>query len=149
MTSNRTIRVFLCLLAAVPVLLLSACQVATPASRIEQNPLLFASLPEADRVLVQQGQIRTGMSPNAVFLAWGYPNTQPFLGEKGGKRIERWVYTRPEPVMVTPGWDEPCWGTDGLLHYHGHMGMDTAYVPRNTAEVVFEDGKVVSWESRP
>ncbi len=134
------------LLAA--ALLIASCQVATPASRIEQNPVLFESLPQADKALVQQGQIKVGMSPEAVFLAWGYPNTQPFVGEKGGKRLVRWVYSRMEPVMVTPVWGGPCWGPCGW--HHGYSAMaDTVFVPRNTAYVTFEDDKVVSWEARP
>ncbi len=140
------IRKIPCLLLFAAALLLASCHVATPASRIEQHPQLFASLPEAEKALVQQGRIRAGMSADAVYLAWGYPNSQPFVGEKNGRRMERWVYTRMEPVMVTPGWDEGFWGPDG--HYRSRMGMDTAYVPRNTAEVVFEDGRVVSWETR-
>ncbi len=135
------------LLMALAALLLAACQVATPATRIEENPVLFASLPEKDKALVQRGQIRAGMSPEAVFIAWGYPNSQPFVGEKDGKRLERWVYTRMEPVMVTPTWGGPCWGPHGW-HCHGGAMMDTAYVPRNTAYVTFENDKVVSWEAR-
>ncbi len=129
-------------------LLLASCRVATPATRIEQNPVLFASLPEADRALVQQGQIRAGMTPDAVFLAWGYPNSQPYVGEKDGKRLERWVYTRLEPVMVTPGWSAPCRGPWGWCH-HDYGAADTAYIPRNTAIVTFENGRVASWEARP
>ncbi len=142
-----TIKVVPRLLLCVAALLLASCQVATPASRIENNPVLFAALPEKDKALVQRGEIRAGMSPEAVFLAWGYPNSQPFVGEKDGKCMVRWVYTRMEPVMVTPTWGGPCWGPYGWCHSH-YGAPDTAYVPRNTAYVTFEDDKVVSWEAR-
>ncbi len=146
MMNFRIIKAVPCMAVAAFSLLLSACQVATPATRIEQNPVLFESLPEKDKALVQQGQIRAGMSPEAVFLAWGYPNSRPFVGEKNGKPLVRWVYTRMEPVMVTPTWGGPCWGPYGWCH--GHYGMpDTAYIPRNTAYVTFENDKVVSWEA--
>ncbi len=147
MTSFAAIRqVSRAALVAVALLLVS-CQVATPAMRIEENPALFEALPEQDRVLVQQGQIREGMAPEAVFLAWGYPNSRPYVGEKNGKRLVRWVYTRLEPVMVTPTWSGPCWGPGGWCH-HDYGIPDTAYIPRNAATVTFEDGKVSSWEAR-
>ncbi len=147
MMNFRTIRSVPCLALVAVSLLFSACQVATPATRIEQNPVMFESLPEKDKQLVQQGKIRAGMSPEAVFLAWGHPNTQPFEGEKNGKRLLRWVYTRSEPVMVSPAWGAPCPGPYGWCH--GYSGMpDTIYIPRNTASVTFEDGKVVSWEAQ-
>ncbi len=147
MMSFRTIKAMSCVVLAAASLLLASCQVATPASRIESNPVLFESLPEKDKPLVRQGQVRAGMSPEAVFLAWGYPNSQPFVGEKDGKRLVRWVYTRMEPVMVTSTWGGPCWSPYGW--HHGCYGMpDTAYVPRNTAYVTFENDKVVSWEAQ-
>ncbi len=148
MMNFRTIKVAACMALAAVGLLLSSCQVATPATRIEQNPVLFKSLPEKDRALVQRGHIRVGMSPEAVFLAWGYPNSQPFVGEKDGKRVVRWVYTRMEPVMVTASWGGPCWGPYGWCH--GWYGVpDTAFIPRNAAYVTFENDEVVSWEARP
>ncbi len=147
MTMPCPMKMLFCAAAVAFVLMLPACQVATPATRIEQNPVLFSSLPEADRALVQQGQIRAGMSPGAVYLAWGHPNAQPFVGEENGKRFERWVYTRPEPVMVTPSWDGPCMGPYGRCYGHGGM-PDTAYIPRIIATVTFEEGRVVSWEAR-
>ncbi len=147
MMSFRKIKVASCLALAAASLLLASCQVATPAARIEKNPVLFESLPEQDRSLVLQGQIRAGMSPEAVFLAWGYPNSQPYVGEKDGKRLVRWVYTRMEPVMVTPTWGGPCWGPRGWCHDH-YTAPDTIYIPRNTAYVTFEDDKVVSWETQ-
>ncbi len=146
-TGLRAIRALFGMASAAAVLLLPACQVATPASRIEQNPLMFQSLPAEDKLLVQQGQIRSGMSPDAVFLAWGAPNAQPWVGEENGRKIERWLYTTLEPVMVTPAWGGPCLGPRGC--WHGYSAApDTAYIPRNTASVTFENGKVISWEAR-
>ncbi len=127
---------------------LVSCQTATPASRIEENPVMFASLPAEDQLLVQRGQIRTGMSQDAVFLAWGYPNSRPYVGEKEGRRTERWVYTRLTPVMVSPGLHAGYGhGPYGWRHRYYGMAADTAYVPQNAACVSFENGKVISWEA--
>ncbi len=142
MTSHRATKVAMFAAVAALSLFLPSCQVATPASRIAENPALYDSLPEHERGLVQQGQIRQGMSAAAVFLAWGYPNSRPFVGEKEGKHLERWLYTSLEPVVVTPAWRGCVWYDDC------GPSMDVAYIPRNTACVTFENGRVVSWEAR-
>jgi len=126
---------------------LASCQSVTPANRIAANPQVFQSLPAQQKSLVQQGHICEGMSPEAVFLAWGYPNVAPFVGQKDGKTIVRWVYSQMEPVMVTPNWAGPYWGPYGWYD-PAYYGSSTAFVPRNTAYVTFENNKVVSWGSR-
>lgn len=135
---------------AAAVLLLSpvSCRSATPATRIAENPVLFRSLPEAQQQLVQQGRIAEGMSQDAVFLAWGAPNTAPYVGQKNGKSVIRWVYTYNEPVPVTSNWGPGWWGPYG--GWYGPYGIDTgtAYIPRTAASVLFENNKVVSWEQR-
>ncbi len=135
-------------IAAALVLSLVSCQSATPASRIAENPVLFRSLPQEQQTLVQQGRISEGMSQDAVFLAWGAPNNAPFVGQKDGKNITRWVYTYQEPVMTTPAWGGAYWGPHGWYEPAFYAGPTTVYVPRTAATVLFENNKVVSWESR-
>ncbi len=135
-------------IAAALVLSLVSCQSATPASRIAENPVLFQSLPTEQQNLVQQGRISEGMSQDAVFLAWGAPNNAPYVGQQNGKNITRWVYTYQEPVMTTPTWGASYWGPHGWYEPGFYTGMSTIYVPRTAATVLFENNKVVSWESR-
>ena len=52
---------------------LASCVPSTPQTRIQQNPQKFEALSAKHRTLVQQGQIARGMSPDAVYLAWGGP----------------------------------------------------------------------------
>ncbi len=132
------------LAVAAVALLFSACQSPTPQTRIQENPAMYQSLSPADQALVSQGRIQEGMSPQAVFLAWGAPNSQPYVGQKGKTRVERWVYTRLQPVTVMNNWPGPYWGRYGWYY---DMGPDTAYIPRTTATVTFENEKVVSWEA--
>src|SRR5439155_14014671 len=46
---------------------------STTETRISGHPEIYQSLSSRDQALVSQGQIRDGMSPNAVYLAWGSP----------------------------------------------------------------------------
>ncbi len=133
--------------AAALVLSLAACQSATPASRIAENPVMFQSLPAEQQTLVQQGRISEGMSQDAVFLAWGAPNNEPYVGQQNGKSLVRWVYTYQQPVMSTPPLGPVYWGPYGWYD-PAVYGPTTVYVPRTAATVLFENNKVVSWESR-
>ena len=71
----------LCVAATLASVLVS-CMASTPGDRISRNPTLYNSLPSYQQQLVQQGRIESGMSPDAVFLAWGAPNSEPVRGEK-------------------------------------------------------------------
>jgi len=125
-----------------------ACQTPTPASRIAGNQLVYQSLPAKQQELVRQGIICEGMSPDAVFLAWGSPNSAPYVGQKNGKSVVRWEYSAMEPVTVANGWTSPYWGPYGWYGPYYGGGFSTAYVPRNVGFVEFTNGKVTSWESR-
>lgn len=126
---------------------LVACAPVTPSERIAENPVVFNSLPPAQRILVQQGRIEKGMSPDAVLLAWGAPNSEPIYGQKNGHKTERWIYKGYEPVTVMSnsvgpyvgpyGWYDPVYPTSS-----------TAYIPTQDAYVEFIDGKVSEWEKK-
>jgi uncharacterized protein YceK len=55
---------------AASALTLAGC--STVQTRISGHPEIYQSLSTSDQALVSQGKIRTGMSPNAVWLAWGF-----------------------------------------------------------------------------
>lgn len=133
-------RVWACLAVG---LSLVSCGSVGPAERIAQNPVLFQSLPAQQQVLVRQGLLCEGMSREAVLLAWGSPSAAPVLGQEGGRRYERWVYTSLRPVMM-PGGGYHAWGCYGCCDAWGR----TAYVPEERASVTFEEGRVTRWECR-
>src|SRR5947209_16148600 len=53
---------------------LTSCE--TLENRITEHQDIFNSLSPRDQALVRQGQIRSGMSMNAVWLAWGSPSAK-------------------------------------------------------------------------
>lgn len=85
---------------------LASC-VSTPASRIQKNPALFNSLPPSQKTLVESGQIAEGMSPPAVFLAWGDPSAVA-EGNLNGKSATRWIYSSLQPVYTPPPLSGPA-----------------------------------------
>lgn len=76
-------------MAACGALLLAGC--STTQTRITDRPDLYQSLSANDQALVSRGEIRPGMSQNAVWLAWGSPE-QKTLGNVHGRAAETWVY---------------------------------------------------------
>lgn len=121
---------------------LAACQTPTPANRIAEHPAMFQSLPAEQQTLVQQGQICQGMKADAVFLAWGRPDTQSEEGQKNGKHVIRWIYKGYDPVTVINDNPYPYWGPYG---WYGGPDTSTVFIPKNVAYVEFVNGKVSSW----
>jgi hypothetical protein len=134
-------------------LLLASCAPSTPQARIQQEPQKFAALGENHRKLVEQGQVARGMSPDAVYLAWGRPSGI-FQGSKSGKATERWDYAGSRPVYVTNfyGGYGYGYGPYGRYGHHGYSGFgygfgpEVAYIPYRVASVWFLNHRVDSWE---
>ncbi|MGI9089421.1 MAG: hypothetical protein ACR2HH_17045 [Chthoniobacterales bacterium] len=74
---------------AVSAFLLGGC--TTPASRIADHPEIYNRLGQSDRDLVARGEIRPGLSQDAVFLAWGEPDRRS-VANVHGHPAETWVY---------------------------------------------------------
>src|SRR6266487_6214449 len=75
--------------AAAGALIFTSC--STTETRISKHPEIYQSLSPRDQALVSQGQIRSGMSPNAVYLAWGSPDRK-IMGNMRGRPTETWIY---------------------------------------------------------
>lgn len=142
------------LIASVAVVVgLGACS-STPASRIKDNPVLYNSLPAKEQALVAAGRIAEGMSPPAVFLAWGDPSGVA-EGNLDGRSATRWIYSTLQPVYATPPaafwygpyWNRGYWGPGFYGPYYPYYN-DITYIPVDTGYVLFINGKVQSWERR-
>ncbi len=141
-------RYLLPLSACMSVFVLGACQTVSPADRIGQNPAMFSMLSPEQRALVQQGRICEGMTKDAVYLAWGNPDTPPVVGQENGASYEKWIYMEYLPVTVdTVGITAGC-----VYHgpWHGGSGVttSTAMISAERAWVMFQNNIVTAWESR-
>jgi hypothetical protein len=129
-------------------LLFASCAPSTPQARIQKHPEKFEALGANDRALVEQGQLARGMSTDAVFLAWGAPDSV-FQGSKAGKSTERWDYAGSRPVYSTSAFGGHGFGPFGRYgHWNpGHrFGPDVVYVPYRIASVWFVNSRVDAWE---
>ena len=128
---RRVVSVALTIGIAASALIFTGC--ATTEARISQHPEMYQRLSARDQALVSQGQIRPGMTMDAVWLAWGTPD-QKIPGDVRGRSTETWVYLRYE----TP----PSYGAP---YYYGPF--DWSYIPPKfiypSKGVTFSNGRVV------
>src|SRR5687767_855178 len=89
--------VAMALLMAGVMLHFTGCAASNPQTRIQQNPEMLDRLPAADRELVLKGTISEGMSKDAVYLAWGKPDSVT-TGSENGRQTETWRYATLQPV---------------------------------------------------
>jgi len=122
---------------AAGTLIFTGC--ATTEARISQHPEIYQRLSSRDQSLVSQGQIRPGMTTDAVWLAWGTPD-QKIPANVGDSHGETWVYLRYE----TP----PSYGGP---YYYGPF--DWSYIPPKfvypSRGVTFSNGRVVFYRYLP
>ena len=145
---------------------------STTESRISEHPEIYNTLSPNDQALVSRGQIRSGMSMNAVWLAWGSPE-QKASGEMRGRATETWVYvqttTAPYGSAYYPyygygGYGPGFYGgfgTVGVVRAHGHHRFVFfgdpfydpfyySYIPPTVSypykTVTFANGRVISFQ---
>jgi hypothetical protein len=132
---------------AAVVLTLISC--STPQTRISDRPDLDQSLSPRDQALVGQGQIRYGMSRNAVWLAWGSPDSK-VIGNMRGHSTETWVYV----YYVTYPYYYPYYGPYGPgFGFFGDPFYDPFYyslippsIPYPNKTVTFSNSRVMSFQ---
>src|SRR6266581_4273398 len=147
-------------------LILTGC--STTETRISKHPEIYQRLSASDQALVSQGQIRAGMSQNAVWLAWGGPERK-IIGNMRGRLTETWIYITYQTAPYPYGGPYGQWGWGygfgpgiGFIqtrhHGHGFVFFGDpfydpffyAYIPPSIPVpykiVTFENGRVVSFQ---
>jgi hypothetical protein len=115
-------------------LLLGGCATGgTVASRKQERYSAYEALSPEQRSLVDQGKIQTGMSTDAVYIAWGKPG-RVTEGDSGAGPAITWAYLDSYlQQYYTTGW-------------HGTY-QTYANVPYVRAQVVFTNGLVKQWQT--
>lgn len=113
-------------------------------SRIRERRESFEKLPPRDRELIQHKQIREGMSPDAVYIAWGKPD-EITRGVRAGQPFETWLYFIATQQQV-PQYRVVS-RIDGRRSVLDSI-YDSAYVTNWFPDraVIFQNGRVVSWQ---
>ena len=157
------------LLLPVIALITVSCSSNNPTTRIEKNPEIFRKLSTTHQALAEGGEITKGMSPEAVYIAWGRPDNKT-EGQDEKKRYQQWTYNSLSPVFVNNvgfgygrGFGRGRFGRRGFGRrgFHGGggfygggfynrgyggFGSSVAYVSRPSSYVRFSNGKVDTWQ---
>jgi hypothetical protein len=126
------------------------CQCATPVNqRIAAHPEAYQTLTDHERDLVQCGEVRRGMSQDAVALAWGEP-TRRSVRMFHGHPLERWTYSGYVPTYGA----HTTYDLGDGVRRRGHTGplladdslSGNARV-MNVRSTYFYDGQLEGWST--
>ena len=127
-------------------LLAAGCATSNINSRkLERSPAYAALTPE-QRALVDRGEIKVGLTMDAVYVAWGQPS-QIMASESGAGATTTWIYSG------TVWREQRYWAYQSYGGRYGHvyptatLNYDYVPMPYTSAEVVFENGVVKSWRN--
>ena len=134
------------------MLLTAGCATtSTVETRKQERYNAYSELSPEQRTAVDAGQIKVGMSMDAVYIAWGSPS-QILAGESSQGASVTWIYhgTYFEEHQF---WGYPYYGHYGYCRRYYYPGPYLAYdySPRTyvRAEVRFVGGIVKEWRSLP
>ena len=128
-------------------LLAAGCATSNVNSRKQERYSAYSALTPEQRALVDRGEIKVGLTSDAVYIAWGKPS-QIMSTESSAGAATVWIYTG------TAWREQRYWAYQG--YYGGRYGhvyptatlqYDYVPMPYTSAEVVFENGVVKSWRN--
>lgn len=128
--------------------LLAGCATSnTIEKRRTERAVAYAALPAEQKAFVDNGQIRVGMSMDAVYIAWGKPS-QVLESENERGAVTTWLYEGGW-MQESRYWAYRQMGTGRDLYLERYLIND--YEPRSyiRAQLRFADGKLKEWQTLP
>ncbi len=128
--------------------LMTGCASSTVASRKAEKAVAYSVLSPEERGLVDQGQIRVGMNPDAVYIAWGAPAQILKSGDASGE-VTTWLYTATATDTYHSWHYREYPRRDGSVYLDRTMDVDYAFRDYISAELIFRDGRLDRWRMLP
>jgi len=128
-------------------LFLTGCKSSTVETRRTERPAAYSALPADQRTLVDQGQIKVGMSEDAVYIAWGKAAQVVSSEDKNG-RTTTWLY-HGSWLEENRYWSYREVSRDGRVYLERYLDRDYNSRDYISAEIVFKNGVVASWRTLP
>jgi hypothetical protein len=126
---------------------------ATPStidSRKQEKFSAYDALSPEQKQMVDSGQIRVGMSADAVYIAWGKPS-EVLESEDAQGHLTIWRYYGSS-LQETRYWAyREVGGGPGRRGVYLERYLTSDYTPRDyvRSEIIFKDGQVISWRTLP
>ncbi len=128
--------------------ILAGCARSTIESRREERFGAYTGLSDEHRRLVDAGEIRVGMSPDAVYIAWGKAAQVLRAGDQKGETTT-WLYEGTAHDTIY-GWRYYEFKrTDGTTELRRELDRDTNFKSYVSAELVFKNGSLERWKMLP
>jgi hypothetical protein len=142
----KHVRSFIALVVAA---VLAGCASSTIESRRKDRPAAYSALSAEQRALVDQGQVRVGMSQDAVYIAWGEPK-QKTQAEGAEGLTEMWIY-HDSTLDNHRYWAfrERTDSKTGRVYLDRTLENDFQIREYVSAEITFANGVVKNWRTRP
>lgn len=118
------------------------------AKRKAERPTAFAALTPEQQAFVDQGQIRVGMTEDAVYLAWGKPASVS-MSEGSSGLSTLWQYTGTTSDDYLTWRYREIFRPDGTSYLDRFMDRDIDFRSYVAAELVFQNGLLQSWKTLP
>jgi hypothetical protein len=127
--------------------LLMGCATSTIESRKKERAAAYTAFPPEVKNFVDNGQIKVGMTEDAVYIAWGTP-AEILQSETGNRAESTWLY-HGGWMEETRYWTYREAGRGRDIHLERYLDRD--YQPRTyvSAEIVFVNGCVNRWRTLP
>jgi hypothetical protein len=145
---------FTVLVCAAAGWLVAGCATSAPtdprqiARRRTEKATAYAALPAETQSLVDQGQIRVGMSEDAIYIAWGRAAQVLRSGDASGE-VTTWLYegTTTDDYL---SWNyREVTRKDGTTYLDRFLDRDINIRTYISAELSFREGKLASWKMLP
>jgi len=131
-------------------LALVGCATSNVESRRREKLAAYNLLPADQKAMVDAGQIRVGMMADAVYIAWGKPS-EILESEDASGHLTTWrfygSFLQEDRYWAYREVDRGP--NAGGIYVERYLTSD--YSPRDyvRSEIVFKDGKVLSWRTLP
>lgn len=118
------------------------------AKRKGERSAVYAALPADQQAAVDQGQIKVGMSEDAVYLAWGKP-AQVLKGGDASGEYTTWLFqgTATDSYRTWRLREYPR--RDGSTFLERSLDTDYAFREYVSAELHFREGALTRWRMLP
>jgi len=100
------------------------------------------------KIQVDRGQIKVGMSEDGVYIAWGVPSRRVKRGDTSGEETI-WLYTSSTTDQYIHWTYIEVIGQGGRTYIDRITTTDYAFRDYICAKLIFRDGLVISWEMLP
>jgi hypothetical protein len=129
------------------LLLASGCARETSEARRHEKWMAYSALPQEQREAVDQGQIRAGMSMDAVFIAWGKP-TETLEVETDEGQATIWRFSGA-PAGTSRPWTYRESRRGSQLILERTPGHDDHPRSQVRADIEFRKNRVTAWRTLP